>query len=62
MVFVQKHEYESPSVDVKETKQVVSMVDNQSQETSFLMASSESAQRPRTVDEGNNGPTIHQVA
>ena len=62
MDLTQNLENEIPSVDAEDKKQVFSVVDNQSQEISFLMASNERAQQPPTADKGNNGLTVQQMA
>ena len=53
---------ESLLVDAEDIKQVFPVVDNEYQETSSMMASSESAEQQPTADEGKKGLTVRQIA
>ena len=61
MDLIPKPKNESPSVDAQEIKQVFSVVDNQNQETSLMMANNENVEQQPTADEGNNGLTVQQI-
>ena len=62
MDLIPKLKNQNPSVDEEEIKQVFSLVDNQNQDTSLMMASNDSAEQPPTANEGNNGLTVQQIA